>query len=220
MRDCMGVVSLDGYVLIVRGEDAIEFVNGLSTNLIEGTCTTVFTNSIAKVIDMVDVIDMDSFLALVGYGPNKNVLLSHLVPRILGQDVQIADASESNSVLLSTEDLDVQEGVTKVETFRGWLIISPNGKEPNVTMSESEFTDWRVENMIPHPGHEITNANHPYACGLSHLVHENKGCYIGQEILARMKSRGRQGKELIREVNPVSDATSIGSTHSLAIRKC
>ena len=216
----MGVVSLDGYVLIVNGKNAIAFINGLSTNKIEGSCTTVFTNSVAKVIDMVDVIDMDSFIALVGHGPNKKALLNHLIPRILGQDVQISDASESNSVLLSTEDLNVQEGVTKVHTFRGWLIVSPNGKEPTITMNESEFTDWRIENMIPHPGYEITIANHPYACGLSHLVHEDKGCYIGQEILARMKSRGRQGKELIREINPVSDATSVGSTHSLAIRKC
>ena len=216
----MGVVSLDGYVLIVNGKNAIAFINGLSTNKIEGSCTTVFTNSVAKVIDMVDVIEMDSFIALVGHGPNKKALLNHLIPRILGQDVQISDASESNSVLLSTENLDVQEGVTKVHTFRGWLIVSPNGKEPTITMNESEFTDWRIENMIPHPGYEITNANHPYACGLSHLVHEDKGCYIGQEILARMKSRGRQGKELIRETNPVSDATSVGSTHSLAIRKC
>ena len=216
----MGVVALDGYVLIVRGKNAIAFVDGLSTNKIEGTCTTVFTNSIAKIIDMVDVIDMESFIALVGHGPNKNALLSHLIPRILGQDVQIADASDSNSILLSTENLDVEDGVTKVQTFRGWLIISPHGKEPEVTMSESEFTDWRIENMIPHPGFEITNANHPYACGLGHLVHEDKGCYIGQEILARMMSRGRQGKELIREINPIKDATSIGSTHSLAIRRC
>jgi aminomethyltransferase len=216
----MGVVALDGYVLIVRGKDAIAFVNGLSTNKIEGTCTTVFTNSIAKIIDMVDVIDMGSFIALVGFGPNKNAILSHLIPRILGQDVQISDASESNSILLSTENLDVENGVTKVQTFRGWLIISPYGKEPDVTMSEAEFTDWRIDNMIPHPGSEITSANHPYACGLSHLVHEDKGCYIGQEILARMMSRGRQGKELIREKNPVTDATSIGSTHSLTIRRC
>jgi len=216
----MGVVELDGYVLIVRGKDASAFINGLSTNKIEGTCTTVFTNSIAKIIDMVDVIDMGSFSALVGHGPNKDALLSHLIPRILGQDVQIADASESNVVLLSTEDLDVENGVTKVQTFRGWLVISPHGKEPGVTMSDSEFTDWRVENMIPHPGFEITNANHPYACGLGLLVHEDKGCYIGQEILARMKSRGRQGKELTREKNPVNDATSIGSTHSLVIRRC
>ena len=71
--------------------------------------------------------------------------------------------------------------------------------------------------MIPHQGHEITPNVHPLACGLGDLVHESKGCYIGQEILARMRSRGRQGKELVRIANPVEAATTIGANHSLAI---
>ena len=45
----------------------------------------------------------------------------------------------------------------------------------------------------------------------------DKGCYIGQEILARMRSRGRQGKELVKQTNPVEGATTKGKTHSLAI---
>ena len=84
-------------------------------------------------------------------------------------------------------------------------------------MSEDDFSEYRVANMIPHQGHEITPNVHPLACGLGDLVHEAKGCYIGQEILARMRSRGRQGKELVRLVNPVEGATTIGVNHSLAI---
>ena len=51
----MGVVKLDAYVLIVKGSDRVKFVDGLSTNKIEGSCTTVFTTKNAKIIDMVDV---------------------------------------------------------------------------------------------------------------------------------------------------------------------
>ena len=82
------------------------------------------------------------------------------------------------------------------------------------------FVDWYTyENLIPLQGKEITQNIHPLACGLGDLVHESKGCYIGQEILARMRSRGRQGKQLMRISNPVIDATTIGKTHSLAIRR-
>ena len=91
----MGVVKLDAYVLILRGNDRLALVNGLSTNKVETTCTTVFTTTKAKIIDMVDVIDKGEFLALVGHGPYKQPLIEHISQRILGQDVTIGDASLS-----------------------------------------------------------------------------------------------------------------------------
>ena len=70
----MGVVQLDAYVLIMRGKDCLTFIDGLSTNKVTSTCTTVFTSSAAKIIDMVDVIDGDGYVALVGHNPYKNDL--------------------------------------------------------------------------------------------------------------------------------------------------
>ncbi len=215
----MGVVQLDAYVLVLRGKDSLSFIDGLSTNRVEGTCTTVFTTSVAKIIDMVDVIDKGDFIALVGHGPYKEALIEHISQRILGQDVSIGDASASNLVYLSTEDIEVPDNVTKFNSFRGWLIVSPSNMNFEITMSVADYDEYRVENLIPIQGKEITPKVHPLACGLSDLVHESKGCYIGQEILARMRSRGRQGKQLVRLANPVVDATTIGETHSLAIKR-
>jgi folate-binding protein YgfZ len=215
----MGVVQLDAYVLVLRGKDSLSFIDGLSTNRVEGTCTTVFTTSVAKIIDMVDVIDKEDFIALVGHGPYKEALIDHISQRILGQDVSIGDASASNLVYLSTEDIEVPDNVTKFNSFRGWLIVSPSNMNFEITMSVADYDEYRVENLIPIQGKEITPKVHPLACGLSDLVHESKGCYIGQEILARMRSRGRQGKQLVRLANPVVDATTIGETHSLAIKR-
>ena len=215
--ESMGVIRLNSYVLIIRGSDRFKFIDGLSTNKVEGDCSTVFTTTTAKVIDMVDVIDMGEFLALVGHNPYKNGVLEHMQKRILGQDIQIGDASQNNSVYLSTSDIEVAESVTKRSTWRGWILVAPNSEEINETMDLQDFNEYRVMNMIPHQGFEITPNNHPLACGLGHLVHEAKGCYIGQEILARMRSRGRQGKELVRLENPVENATTLGKTHSLTI---
>jgi len=215
----MGVVQLDAYVLILRGKDSLTLIDGLSTNRIEGTCTTIFTTSVAKIIDMVDVIDKGNFIALVGHGPYKNTLIEHITQRILGQDVTIGDASSSNLVYLSTEDIEVPENVTKFNSFRGWIIVAPSSTNIEVTMTIEDYDEYRVEHLFPLQGKEITQNIHPLACGLGDLVHESKGCYIGQEILARMRSRGRQGKQLVRISNPVVDATTIGKTHSLAIRR-
>lgn len=215
----MGIIALNGYVLILRGNGILKFLDGISTNLVEGNCTTVFTTSIAKIIDMVEIIVMGEMVALVGHGPFKNQIVTHLSKRILGSNITIADASASNQIMLSTLDLVLDDSVTKIKTFRGWLLVGPKEKCPDVTMTNDEFNQYRVDNILPHQGHEITPNVHPLACGLGHLVHENKGCYIGQEILARMRSRGRQGKRLSRVENPAEDATTIGETHSLVLRK-
>ena len=213
----MGIYKLDAYVLIIRGKDRFSFIDGLSTNKVEGDCSTVFTTTTAKVVDLVDVIDMGDFLAIVGHSPYKNNLIEHISKRILGQQVSIGDASSNNSVYLSTSDVVVNDSVTKRSTWRGWLLVAPNTEMINSNMNEDDFNEYRIENMIPLQGREITSSVHPLACGLGHLVHEAKGCYIGQEILARMRSRGRQGKKLVCLPNPVEGATTIGNTHSLAI---
>ena len=162
---------------------------------------------------------MDGFVAIVGHNPYKENVLNHLSQKILNQDITIGDASASNKVYLSTKEISPLDGVTISETFRGWLIVAPNSVDITTTMSRSEYDDYRVENMIPMQGYEITPKNHPLACGLGHLVHESKGCYIGQEVLARMRSRGKQGKELVRLPNPVENATTIGKKNSLVIRR-
>ncbi len=213
----MGIYKLDSYVLIIRGKDRLSFIDGLSTNKVDGNCSTVFTTTAAKIIDLVEVIDMGDFIAIVGHQPYKDNLIQHISKRVLNQDISIVDVSANNSVYLSTNDVVVSDKVTKRKTWRGWLLVAPNSDAMTPDMSEDEFSEYRVENMIPHQGHEITPSVHPLACGLGNLVHEAKGCYIGQEILARMRSRGRQGKELVRLPNPVDDATTTGKTHSLAI---
>ena len=215
----MGVVKLDAYVLIVRGKDALKLINGLSTNKVESSCSTVFTTNAAKIIDMASVIVTDDFIALVGHNPYKEDLLAHISQKILNQDITIGDATASNNVYLSTTEITPPGSVTISHTFRGWLMVAPTSVEITTNMSQSEFDDYRVENMIPMQGFEITPKNHPLACGLGHLVHESKGCYLGQEVLARMRSRGKQGKELVRLPNPVENATTVGKKNSLVIQR-
>ncbi len=215
----MGIIKLDNYVLVLRGNNVLSFLNGISTNLVESSCSTVLTDKNAKIIDMIEVIDKDEFIAVVGYNEFKASVLEHLTTRILNEDIAIFDVSDSNTVYYSTEQIDLADGVTEHVSFIGRLYIVPNNFEIKDSMTSKEFDEYRVENIIPLHGREIVQNLHPLACGLGNLVHEAKGCYVGQEILARMRSRGKQGKELVKLSNPVDDATTIGSEYSLAIRR-
>ena len=56
----------------------------------------------------------------------------------------------------------------------------------------------RIEAGLPRFGHELTGDYIPLEANLWADVSFNKGCYIGQEIIARMESRGKLAKKLVR----------------------
>ena len=215
----MRVFQLDSYVLLLSGKDSLQFIDGLSTNKVEGSCTTVFTKANAKIIDMVEVICVGDNVAIVGHNSFKQDLLEHLNSRILQQDVLLRDISDFNNVFISLDRYPDTKNVTNVETFRGWILVVPKSIPMESTIDEAEFNEHRIQNILPHQGYEITTSNHPFNCGLDHLVHESKGCYVGQEILTRMRSRNNTGKSLILVEGKPEDATTTGKTHSLAIRR-
>ena len=215
----MGIIKLEAYVLLISGQDRYTFIDGLSTNKVDSSCSTVFTTTSAKIIDVVDVIEVGDNLAVVGYGPYKDKVLDHLQPRILQQNVAIRDITELNNVYLSTEDYPAKTGITVTRSFLGWILVTSIKNSLQQSMSLELFTDYRTMNIIPYQEHEITPDVHPFNCGLEHLVHESKGCYIGQEILTRMRSRGKMGKQLVQVPINAEDATSVGTEFALAIRR-
>ena len=215
----MGIIKLDAYLLLISGQDRYTFLDGLSTNKIESSCSTVFTTTSAKIIDVVDVIEVGDNLAVVGYGPYKDKVLAHLQPRILQQNVTIRDITAINNVYLSTENHPAGPGITVTRSFLGWILVTSVKNSLKESMTFEEFTEYRTKNIIPYQGHEITSDVHPFNCGLEELVHEAKGCYIGQEILTRMRSRGKMGKQLVQVAIDAEDATSVGTEYALAIRR-
>lgn len=54
----------------------------------------------------------------------------------------------------------------------------------------------RLENGRPRYGIEFTEANIPQETQQMHAVHFSKGCYLGQEIVERVRSRGRVNRLL------------------------
>ena len=215
----MGIIKLDAYLLLISGQDRYTFLDGLSTNKVDSSCSTVFTTTSAKIIDVVDVIEVGDNLAVVGYGPYKDKILAHLQPRILQQNVTIRDITAINNVYLSTENHPAGPSITVTRSFLGWILVTSVKNSLKESMTFDQFTEYRSKNMIPYQEHEITSDVHPFNCGLEELVHEAKGCYIGQEILTRMRSRGKMGKQLVQVAIDAEDATSVGTEYALAIRR-
>lgn len=54
----------------------------------------------------------------------------------------------------------------------------------------------RIAAGIPRYGIDFDESTNPFECGLDHAVSLTKGCFPGQEILARLDSRGGVSKKL------------------------
>lgn len=68
-----------------------------------------------------------------------------------------------------------------------------------ITPASAEMFEYlRIESGLPRFGRELTTDYIPLEANLWSDVSFNKGCYTGQEIIARMESRGRLAKKLVR----------------------
>ncbi|MGQ0605210.1 MAG: CAF17-like 4Fe-4S cluster assembly/insertion protein YgfZ [Anaerolineales bacterium] len=74
-----------------------------------------------------------------------------------------------------------------------WAQVATAGA---VTASEETYQLLRLAAGIPEAGHELTEAYIPLETDLWEAVSFTKGCYIGQEIIARMESRGKLARRL------------------------
>ncbi len=215
----MGMVRHPAYTLLLQGQEIFPFINGLSSNKVEGACTTAFTNRSAKILDVCEVIPVGAHVALVGYEPSKSAMVAHLTERILGQSITITDITDLNDVFLGTGEAEHPPDTTVHQSFFGTMYIIPVKHQWKATWTEDEWTEHRISNLIPYHGHEITAKVHPLGCGLGDLVHPQKGCYVGQEVLTRMRSRGRKGHRLVKHSNPVEKATTVGKHESLTLER-
>ena len=63
----------------------------------------------------------------------------------------------------------------------------------------------RIGQGVPAFGSELSETYNPLEAGLQHMVNYTKGCYIGQEVIARLTTYDKVQKRLVRLVWP-SDA--------------
>ena len=221
-------------VLIFLGMDAKKFIDGLSTNKIEFTSNEVIDslviNNKAKIIAQLHLFELNQMLISVTISDDFEQMMEYLNNKILSQDVSINDISNLNYIDIVYDERNIAENVSKIgETTIIKInnmycieIYSVKMKRKQFDGDLKSFTDWRVNNLVPWYSYEISSSVNPYQCGLGYQVHENKGCYTGQEILTRMRTRGKGIYQLISQNNSdteLSKPSTVGSRKSLYLKK-
>lgn len=216
LRRGVGAVRIARDVLVARGPEVAEFLHGqLSqdvTGLAVGASRWSFVLQpqgmveallrVSRAGDEVFVLDVDA-----GFGEATRARLERFKLRV---DAEL-EPVEWQCVAVRAPELpeltapdDGVCGAVVWPGIRGVDLLGPHVEVPAGTTEAplEAYEAVRVECGWPMMGHEITEKTIPAATGLvgDDTVSFTKGCYVGQELVARIDSRGGNVPRLLRGV--------------------
>ena len=203
--------------LRITGNDRVRFLNGQITNDVRKATESAATE--ACVLNAKGKLNADIFLSAapdcfwVDADPTLQKALPARIERyVIADDVQIDDVTDRFSIfhVLSRSASDVADCQRILSARRfaetGWDIWADSEFHDAVSRQLSSmfrfFDDasaeiLRIEHGIPRWGRELTEEIIPVEANLEeHTIDYEKGCYIGQEVISRIKMSGQTNKRL------------------------
>ena len=175
----------------VSGKDAKKFLNGITTanilnaeNKVTKTCWLTPNGILRAIIEIVSLERCSEVIILAG---SKNEIVDYFNQIIFPAD----DVLISEPFLISR----IQE-IDEISSWRSYQPIFFKKNDEEFTMyknklhllNSEDLKLWKVNQAIPTLGNEINGKNNPLELGLKDLVDFNKGCYLGQETMSKIKN--------------------------------
>ena len=86
-------------------------------------------------------------------------------------------------------------------SFESWEVLFPKNVQIAASESEMSFVEKnRIESGIPSVPEDCGVSEFPQECGIDDWVSYNKGCYLGQEVMARIQSMGSL-RRILRQIS-------------------
>jgi folate-binding protein YgfZ len=225
-------------VLEFRGPDAVRFLNGQVTQDVRrlpGTgislpsCVTDAKGRLQFRVDLTE--GLDGALWVVGQAEWAEALEARLTRYLIADDVEVMDLTGKYQWVHFTGAVaDVPGGVIARESSRfglagvdWWIpkdleVAFPAGIS---ALAADALEALRISNGVPAWGRELLEGMLPPEARLDETdISYHKGCFVGQEVISRIKSAGKVNKRLARftlaadipaEVGPLVDAAGAAS---------
>ncbi len=127
-------------------------------------------------------------------GPQSASILSSLGAPLPTDPFSFTDWKGTDIVLASSTGVSGYRLIAPIEQFESITSsLTAAGAVP-ATSSDQEIV--RIEHGTPRYGVDITESHIPQETRLMHALNFNKGCYLGQEIVERVRSRGHVNRLL------------------------
>jgi len=240
----------DSGVIRLSGPDGLDLLHRISTNdlstLQDGQYKdTILTTEKGRILDIVSVVRMgpDTVL-LIPASPRTKAVKGWIEKFIIMENVVVSEEQAYVHYVLIGEGLNsgkpmdwihftVEGGNARTEHYlvpkeSEMRFKSVVGGQGGRQMDPAEYQDFRIRAGMPEWPTEISGEVNPLEAGLGDLVSWTKGCYIGQEVIARLDTYKKVQKHLAQfdldgrpEILPVpilSQGVEIGVLTSVTSR--
>lgn len=202
-------------LLAFRGPDATRYLNGQMTQdvrkLEDMALPSCVTDAKGKLQFFIHVFrGPDDSIWIEGPADLAEALEARLTRYLIADDVEVENVSDSWQLIHMVDSPpppELAEGFARKAARIGtdgydlWL---PAGADcPGTPLSSDEAEARRIAAGIPQWGAELVEGMLPPEAGLDRsAISYHKGCYIGQEVLSRIKTAGKVNRRLARFTVP------------------
>lgn len=212
-------------VLRMTGPDRVSFLQGMVTQDVAGAkpvYAATLTPKGAMVSDL-RVIPLENELLIEC--ASAETVAAHLNKYLISEEAEIHLAPELGVVgLLGPKAQALPGAIATMPDLLGqgldMIFPRPLPAVPKgmVQVDAATYEVLRVEAGIPQFGVDMSETTIPLEANLERAIHYQKGCYIGQEVIARATYRGQMAKRLVGLLFGAS-APAVGSELRRADKK-
>lgn len=200
----------------VSGGDARSWLNDIVSADVadvgrERSRSSLLLSPVGSVLAAFTAAAPDGELLLVQDPAQPRSIRDLLAPYVLSSDVRLDDVTGDHAILAfpgRTEAPAAPPAVASIPSCLGAgvdLFAATNDLGP-VEASLGQVLDqatdddveaWRITAGIPRVGTDTADGDLPQECGLEHAVSYEKGCFLGQEAVAKVRNLGRPRRLLL-----------------------
>ena len=198
---------VDWSTVIISGADRASFLHNMCTNDIRslapgGEREAFICDVKGKIVGHVLVFNQPEKLLLGTVPGQAEKLIAHLDRYIITEDVKLTDATTDLAwwVLIGPNVTDASGNALQILWPGGILGASPRDQPPETygaAVGDGVWNTLRIESGLPLFGVDFDESNLPQEVGRnSQAINFRKGCYLGQETIARIDALGHVNKQL------------------------
>ncbi len=149
----------------------------------------------AEALELADRTDETAMFELIG--PQAAQLVSHTLNADLSrlQDHQLLNPQVADGLWLArTPGPGLRTFGPPAAVAGLWQRLAAAGARP---IGAATWEILRIERGLPRLGRELTQNYNPWEAGLGRAIHLDKGCYIGQEVIARLDTYDKVKQQLV-----------------------
>jgi folate-binding protein YgfZ len=188
----MKIFKLNKRAILFKN-NAEQFLNGLSSNAMDAP-RNAFVNIHGMIVATFDQLKLNSEEVIAIFEEAYvDAALQH-VERFMKISGVIAENLDRNLYFDAEEDVELQPDDLVIEPPMGQIIITKRQLAAN--MSEEEFSLFRLKHFMPVQGIDFKD-DFILNIGDKEYVSFSKGCYLGQEPVAKVHNRSKPTWKLV-----------------------